>query len=115
VGDVVEVEDRVHEVGVDVFAFGRLVRGEHDHVPGQPRLLREDQFRQARAVGPESLGGEYLEDIGVGTGLDRIILAKTGKPRESLEEFARVLANEFFIVNVKRRRKLRRKAFEVGL
>ena len=103
VGDVVQIDDGVHLAGKFIFLRLGLVGGEHDLVALEAHRVRQHQLRDGRAVHAAALLLQELEDVGVGAGLDREVLAEAGIPGEGIVHGLRGCADARLVVEVEGR------------
>ena len=104
VTDVIQVDNCAQLLGFLILLIGGVIGGEHDVLSGKAYFFRENQLREGAAVGAESFLFEYFQDVGIRRGLDGEVFAKSRRPREKLFQFAGVLPNRLFIIDVKRSR-----------
>ena len=100
VADVVHVDDRPELAGLDVLLRRRLVGGEHDLLPRDPRPLRHHQFRQRTAVGAAPFLVKEVEDMGIRARLDGEILLEPLDPGKGGAEIAHVRAEPPLVVDM---------------
>ena len=113
--DVVEVDDRAELPGLPEFLVRRVIRREHDVFADVADLLRKDQLRHRRAVTADVKLLQELHQIRIRRSLHGEVLAEPLVPRKRLLEALRVVTNRLRIIDVERRRPLRRNLLEFGL
>ena len=82
---------------------------------GCPDSVGQHQLRHGGAVKAEAVFAENIHDIGIGSGLDREILAETRIPGKGLLNSLRVFPDSFFIIEIKGSRILLRDLFRLFL
>ena len=100
VRDIIEVDDGAELAGLAEFGVGGFVGGEHDAVAGQADGLAEAEFGEGGAIGAAALGGEELQDEGIGRGLDGEEFAEGGEDGKRLVQALRVLPDRRLVVEV---------------
>ena len=113
--DVVEVDDRAELPGLPEFLVRRVIRREHDVFADVADLLRKDQLSHRRAVTADVKLLQELHQIRIRRSLHGEVLAEPLVPRKRLLEALRVVTNRLRIIDVERRRPLRRNLLEFGL
>ncbi len=99
--DVIKVHDRAKLAGELKIGRGRVVRREHDLVPGHVQRVRDHELGGARAIASASVFPQERDERGVGIGLHREVLAEPGVPCKGVAHSFHVGANACFVIEMK--------------
>ena len=100
---VVEVDDRALRPGARKLRIRRLIRREHDLVPGKSRRLGEHQLRLAGAVHAAALLAQDAQDERVGCRLHGKILLEARIPGKRSAQRPRGAADARLVIDMERR------------
>ena len=103
VGNIIQIDDRVHAAGFFVFFGQRFVGREHDFISGKARRARQHQLRNGRAVHTAAFLAQNFQDERIRARLYGVVFAKARVPRKRAIHVSGACANARFIVEMKRR------------
>ena len=112
-GQVIQIDNNPH-LFRQLHIFHRcFIRAEHNVMSLQAHRMAHLQFGQGRTVGAAAFLFQYLQNIRIGRRLNRKIFFKALIPAECLIYQTGCPADSRLIIQIKRRRKLRRNFFRL--